>query len=226
MIRLNWLPDGQSVLVVGSDLDGRRGIFRVNINTGDVSPIVTEGQGFHCPRCTPDGKYMFYEIDSWEDRVFKIMRHDFETGKSQEFYRSSSQIIRMDVSPDGELLAFPEWAVDKALKIIPVKGGKPRSIHEFEEGTWCTSVAWSPNGNYLFISKVPKGEDKRGRIELWRISKDGGKAVKYPLEVNGMGDLCIHPDGRRLAFSDLKVDDATYVMENFLPKDRAGKDSK
>ena len=226
MIRLNWFPDGQSVLVVGSDQDGRRGIFRVDINTGDVSPIVTEGQGFHCPRCTPDGKYMFYEVDSWDDRIFKIMRYDFAAGKSQEFYRSSSQIIRMDVSPDGELLAFPEWAVDKALKIIPVKGGKPQSIHKFEEGTWCTSVAWSPNGNDLFISKVPEGEDKRGRIELWRISKDGGKPVKYPLVVNGMGDLCVHPDGRRLAFSDLKVDYATYVMENFLPKAQTGKGSK
>jgi hypothetical protein len=78
----------------------------------------------------------------------------------------------------------------------------------------------------LFFSKIPKGEGKTGRIELWRISKDGGKAVKYPLEVNGMGDLCLHPDGQRLAFSDWKVDYATYVMENFLPKITEGQTGK
>jgi dipeptidyl aminopeptidase/acylaminoacyl peptidase len=114
-------------------------------------------------------------------------------------------------------LAFPEWA-DGTLKVMPVEGGEPRAIHTFEEGTWCTSVAWSHDGKYLFISKVPKGEDKTGKLELWRISMDGGTPVKYPLVVQGMGDLSIHPDGKQIAFSDWKVDSATYVMENFLPE--------
>jgi hypothetical protein len=33
------------------------------------------------------------------------------------------------------------------------------------------------------------------------------------------GELRLHPDGRRVAIGDVKVDLEVWVMENFLPKE-------
>jgi Tol biopolymer transport system component len=211
-IRLNWHPDGRSVIVVGGG-----GIIRVDIQSGQMSPVVTEGSGFHSPRCTPDGRFVYYEEDtSWEQKVFRIMRVDLETKERKEMYRSTQQIIRLDISPDGRSLAFLE-AADSALKVMPIEGGRPRLVYKFNAG-WSTSVAWSPDGKYLFYARVPEGESKSGNIELWRIPSEGGEPVKLPLVAKGMENVRIHPDGKQISFNTVERKAETWVMENFLPK--------
>ncbi len=213
-VRVNWHPDGKSVVVVGG------GIHRIDIKSGKASPIVTEGRGFHSPRCTPDGRFVFYENDSFRDNIYKIMRVDLETKEKKEMYRSTGQIIRMDISPDGKWLAFLEGA-DSTLKVMPIEGGEPREVYRFTEG-WATSVVWSPDGKYLFYAKIPEGAGKMGRIELWRIPSKGGEPVKFPLMADGMENLRIHPDGKRISFNTVTHQRETWVMENFLPKRTEG----
>ena len=214
-VRVNWHPDGKSVVVVGG------GIHRIDIESGKSSPVVTEGRGFHSPRCSPDGRLVFYENDAFQDNVFQVMRVDLESKERKEIYRSTQQIIRIDISRDGKLLAFLEPA-DWALKVMPLEGRETQVIYRFREDEWATSVAWSPDGKYLFFSKVPKGEDKRGRIELWRIPSGGGEPVKFPLVADGMENLRIHPDGKRISYNTVKHYRETWVMENFLPGAKAG----
>jgi Tol biopolymer transport system component len=214
MFRMSWFPDGESVLVVQS-LVVSGGIHRVNVKTAGVRTLVTDGSGFHSPRCTPDGKKVLYEDDSWQDRVFRIMSYDVESGQKKEIYRSSQQIIRMDISPDGKWLAFLEWA-DSALKVMPPDGGQPRVLYKFE-GDWSTSVAWSPDGKYIYFTRGSNG--KMGRQELWRIPSAGGEPVRFDLAADGsMENLDIHPDGRRIAFDSARPGRDVWVMENFLPK--------
>jgi Tol biopolymer transport system component len=217
-VRVNWHPDGKSVVVVGG------GIHRIDIKSGKASPIVTEGRGFHSPRCTPDGRFVFYENDSFQDNIFRVMRVDLETKEKKEIYRSTQQIIRMDISPDGQSLAFLEPA-DWTLKVIPLEGGDPRVVYHFREDEWATSVAWSPDGKYLFFSKNSKGEGKL-KIELWRIASEGGEPVKFPLVADGMENLRIHPDGKRISFNTATHQRETWVMENFLPETKAPKGSR
>jgi Tol biopolymer transport system component len=215
-IRINWHPDGKSVVAVGG------GIHRVDIKSGKASPVVTEGRGFHSPRCTPDGRFVFYEDDSFQDGIYRVMRVDLETKEKKEIYRSTQQIIRLDISRDGKFLAFLEPA-DWALKVMSPEGKQPRVVYRFRKNEWATSVAWSPDGKYLLFSKIPLGEDKSGQIELWRISSNGGEPVKLPLEAKGMENLRIHPDGKRISFNTIARGQETYVMENFLPANKAAK---
>lgn len=217
--RMSWFSDGKSLLVDGWDKNVH-GIHKVDARTGDVSVLVPGAgrAGFHSPRISPDGKYVFYESDSWEEGTFRIMRYNLETKQEKEIYRSEWQILEMDISPDGELLAFWEGK-DNTIKVIPVEGGKARLLYELDSGG-ILSVAWSPDGKYIFFSKVGEGEDKVGRCELWRISRGGGEAIKYPLEADGMEDLSFHPDGRQLAFNSGHHSDEIWVMENFLPEEK------
>ena len=214
MFRMTWMPDGEHVLVV------YKGIHSVNVKTAAVRTLVTAGLGFHSPRSTPDGRSILYEDDSREEsREFRVMSYDVESGKTKEVYRSSQQIIRMDVSPDGRWVAFLEPA-DAALKIMPPTGGQPRVLHKFDldKGIWSTSVAWSPDGKYIYFTKG--GDGKLGRFDLWRISSAGGEGMKLDIAARGMENLDVHPDGRRIAFNTWEVRREVWVMEHFLPARR------
>jgi Tol biopolymer transport system component len=212
---LRWFPDGKSFLVAGTDENGQKGLFRVNLKTADMSLIVTGDSGYHSPICSPGGKKVFYDADLWKEKIFRIMRYDLDTQQKKEIYRSDWQIFRMDISPDGKQLVFYEGK-DDALKIISVDGGQPRVLLKLEDGA-VNSMAWSADGRDVFFSKTLEGT-KNGKCELWRIPIEGGKPEKFDLAVDGLIDLNIHPEGSLLAFTLLHVADEVWVMENFLPK--------
>jgi Tol biopolymer transport system component len=214
MIRMSWLPDGESVLVISG------GIRRIDVNTGAVQTLVTEGRGFHSPRCTPDGKKILCEDDSFEERIFRIMSYDIASGQKKEIHSSSQQIIRMDISPDGKWLAFLEPA-DASLKVMPLEGGQAWLLYKFDldNGIWSTSVAWSPDGKYVYFNRGSGGQ--AARRDLRRIPSTGGNPLRFDLAVNGMENLDIHPDGRRITFNSFRVPRREIrVMENFLPKQK------
>jgi Tol biopolymer transport system component len=118
-------------------------------------------------------------------------------------------------------LAFLEPA-DSALKVMPLEGGQPRVLYRFEleKGEWSTSVAWSSDGEYVYFNYVYFSNGKTERQELWQISSAGGEPVRFDLAAEGMENLDIHPDGRRITFNSWKVGKDVWVMENFLPEQK------
>jgi Tol biopolymer transport system component len=219
--QLSWHPDGKSVVVIGYGMDGRAGLYRVDIGTGEASFIVEGGEsrltGF-APRFSPDGNQVFYTVDLRDQDECQILMYDLQTKQKKEIYRGLVQINRMDISPDGKHLAFWEIGRGGALKTIPTAGGTPTVLDEMEQGEGINGIAWSPDGKYLFYSKFGKDAGKTGPCDLWRVPAEGGTPIKFNLTVNGMESLSIPPDGKRVAFNSWEVGSEVWVMENFLPK--------
>jgi Tol biopolymer transport system component len=231
MARMTWFADGESVLAMGGDSGGLRlaaaqmggvrvvsrgSISLINVETATVRTLIADdGTGIHSPRCTPDRKKVLYANDSPQDKVSRIISYDVESGQKKEVYRSSQPIARMDISPDGKLLAFLDPA-DASLKIMPTEGGSPRVLCKLDR--MISGPAWSPDGKYIYFARYIKGIGMR-RQELWRISSAGGEPVRFDLATDGsMEDFDIHPDGRRIAFQSTQSGRDVWVMENFLPK--------
>jgi Tol biopolymer transport system component len=220
--RLRWFPDGKSFLVSGTNENDQTGLFKVDAKTGEIALIVTGDSGYYVAGCSPDGKKVFYGADLWKEKIFRILMYDLSTQQKKEIYRSERQIFRMDISPDGKQLVF--WEVkDNTIKLISVDGGQPKALLKLEEGA-INSVAWSPDGNDIFFSKIIKG-GKTGKCELWRIPSEGGKPEKFELTLDGLIDLDIHPEGSLIAFTLWHVDEEVWVMENFLPAEKNRKSS-
>jgi len=59
--------------------------------------------------------------------------------------------------------------------------------------------------------------------QLYRVAAEGGEPQRLGLNVAGQltGQLWLHPDGRRVAIDNIKVNMEVWVMEHFLP--RAGR---
>ena len=215
---LSWLPDGKSLLVVGRNNDDQGGVFKVDSRTGELSLVMTHESRHHCTRLSPDGKKLFFAADSWEEKTFRIISYNLETKQEKELYRSSYQIFRMDLSPDGKWLAFRDYA-DNTIKVISTEGGEANVLLELESGVGINCVTWSHDGKYILISKmVEKGGGKVGRCELWGIPANGREPVKYGMTVDGLIGLSVHPDGKLIAFVSWRASSAVWVMENFLPK--------
>jgi len=155
---------------------------------------------------------------------------DLETGQEKELYRESSQEGRngnyfrgLALSPDGRQLVLCR---SRVLKVLPATGGEPHELlrlqpQEQQEGVQIMNVAWTPDGRHVLFTKGdwPK-------LELWRISAEGGAPQRLGLAMDGLGflGLSVHPDGRRLAFNAGKYATAeVWVMEHFLPGDEGTK---
>jgi len=154
------------------------------------------------------------------------MKKDIETGDEQELYCISPyDSTTLALSPDGKHLALMmrENETTRALKVLPVDGGKPIALHSFEKDRQVNyiDITWSPDGRYIYFSKQ---RPKSGGVwELWRIPSEGGEAQNLKLAMHRFSQLNIHPDGSRITFASSTMHEnvgAVWVMENFLPKEK------
>jgi hypothetical protein len=61
--------------------------------------------------------------------------------------------------------------------------------------------------------------------ELWVVPTDGGEARKPEFATHGafIGELNVHPDGKRIAYSVKSWQKEYWVLENFLPASAGAK---
>ena len=201
--RLRWSPDGRSILAGGRDERDRRGLYRIDAQTGDISPVVQSGgmNGVWQFAWSPDGMTIYYTMGAG------IIARDLGTGQERRIHPGASKHFAL--SPDGRFLAVPrEDAL--TLDIFALDTGQSRELLRVAEGgAFYRALTWSPDGRFLFFSKA--------RAELWRVSVENGISEKLGTAMPGLLEMRINPDGRRIAFSASESGAELWAMERFLP---------
>jgi Tol biopolymer transport system component len=222
-----WAPEGRAVSVEGTGKDGRPGIFRIDIQTSVVVPIVQidKGTEIYSHRWSIDGKVIFYSTGDRAGKTGSIFVHNFESGQEERISGSPSNAQWIDISPDGKWLALLNRDQKRVLRIMPTAGGDPREIYSYEQGgNFVITPAWSADGLYIYFFKK---QDLLGNIwDLYRVSVDGGELQKIDLSMARFRHFSVHPDGQRIAFSSMGTNpeqSQVWVMENFLPADKVKK---
>jgi len=229
--RLRWSPDGSAFLVTGKDKKNRQGIYRIDAETGAVTPIVQSkpGQSVQQPVWSADGKAVFYKLRENRQKTQSIMMRDLETSREKQLYlaRWPEGIGPLIISPDGRELAL-RWSNQDtgttALRVLSVTGGEPRELIRVQRPESLAArgtLAWSADGRYLLFGKSRKpGSLEEQTIELWRIPADGGQPQEVGLAMDQLRSLRVHPDGRRIAFTAGRRKAEMWVLENFLPEQK------
>ena len=159
------------------------------------------------------------------------MVRDIETGEDKELYSTATRFAfasRLALSPDGRQLAFvfneDDGNGSKSLKVMPAAGGEARDVLRGLHMPHCEApIAWTPDGaSLIFIKQI--GPTSDSKTELWSVSIEGGEARKLGLAVAGMIHICLHPDGRHIAFTSVQHRDEVWVLENFIPSAKAVKE--
>jgi Tol biopolymer transport system component len=235
----HWSPDGRFLLAEAEDHTGRRGVYRIDAQTGEVTPIVqAPGCCIEWPVWAHDGKVIFTRLTSGRiGEPQSIVARDLESGREEELYRvvSPVSVSHLAVSPDGQWLAFVWSGTEKgptALKVMPAAGGEPRELVKLPEprrytfGTPVFALAWTPDSRHIIYALSISGQEQK--FELWRISLEGGQPQRLGLAMEGLQPqgLSVHPDGRQIAFTanstkEALQGDPIWVLENFLPPPKA-----
>jgi Tol biopolymer transport system component len=218
-----WSPDGQSIYVAAWDYQGM-GIYRVNAQNGDFTPIVRTDTpaSLQGHEVSPDGSIFIYERQDNPKEPFRILSRNLTTGEEKQLYAGDpeSGSLSISLSRDGRWLAFTSQDKKKVLRVMPASGGEPKELLRFEENrNYFGSIEWTADGRYLLFPRLHPTKDMP-QFALWRIAADGGEPQELNLVMAPFEDLSAHPDGQYLAFDSPGVTrkfPAVWVMENFLP---------
>jgi dipeptidyl aminopeptidase/acylaminoacyl peptidase len=211
-----WSPDGQSILVDGTDVGCRDGYFRIDVETGNATILVqaNDGEVFHIPEFSPDGRTILYQRTNVSTQRNCVVASNLETGNDTELY-CAPHIYLTALSPNGDTLAFgidDRESRSAMLNIMPARGGEPRELLRLEESSRIEWLWWMPGGNDIVVFFKRLGKQNS---ELMRVSAETGRPLPLwdPPTVFG----AFHPDGRRVAVAWGHSQDEIWAMENFLP---------
>ncbi len=222
-----WSPDGRFITFGGSEGISITGVYRIDVETGKITRILRCGpdERLNSGGYGPDGKH-FFARGNTKEGFSQIVVRNLETGEERELYRfpTLERGIGIALSPDGRWLSFENsgWGGVRSLRIMPASGGEAREVWNFGKtklGMPAGNHTWSPDGRYIVFS-APQPSDLRV-WDLWRIPVEGGKPEKMGLQkMWGIGNLTVHPNGRRIAFANrggASSDSEVWLLENFLP---------
>jgi Tol biopolymer transport system component len=199
-----WSPDGR-FLFFSSDRGGSMNLWRVAIDAqsgrtmGPFEPITTPALNSGLLNFSRDGTRIAY-VSQIASR--NISRVDFDarlerTSSAPVPVTRGSRYLRFpSVSPDGKSIAYTS---DEKLVVSLVDGSEFRQLTDGEFRD--RAPRWSPDGSTLLFYS-----NRTGTYEVWSVRLDGSglRQVTY-----GGPDVTFFypvwsPDGRRVAFGDLK----------------------
>jgi Tol biopolymer transport system component/DNA-binding CsgD family transcriptional regulator len=233
----SWSPDGRSLLAFGTKPDPTGDaeclVYRIDAQTGALTPIQESAGTFnylrHALVLARDGKSLFYALrvnDGKAKPGNALLVRDLETGRDKELYRAPGRAIRSPaLSPDGRQLAF---ATRDALMVIPAVGGEARELlRASDENTSVniSSIVWMPDGRHLLLTRGSADPRKQHEDEVWRIPVAGGEPQRVGLAMPGLRGLCVHPDGRRIAFTAGLPEIELWALEGLFPAAQSAKAS-
>jgi Tol biopolymer transport system component len=231
---LLWSPDDRSITIMCFNQEKYARIYDYDIQTKKFTPLVP-GSNDHLsdmnyiyPLWSRDGKLLYYLQASRNSQSSRIMIRNIVTGNESELYRYSSndyydRIFTLSLSPDGKWLSAISIGVNKVVKLISTSDGKARDLYTFKSATGegPYSQLWSRDGKYIIFPYPKKPTSGELEWNLMRIPFEGGENQLIKMDILGIYDPSLHPDGRTLSFESTgysKPENNIWAMENFLPK--------
>jgi Tol biopolymer transport system component len=218
---LRWTPDGKAVVVPASEAGKGENLLRIDVQTGQLTSLMPLPAGFTRFEFSPDGNTIFYLKAAAPADVngSRIVARDLRSGQETVVIEKRGLYAGV-VSPDGQRLLIATWdGKSQVLLVMPAAGGEAREVVRIDgekEVPFLGSPSWTPDGRSVAFLKAVKGKD--GQWQLWRVAAEGGEPQRIGLiAARQLQGVRLHPDGRRVAITDVKVDLEVWVMENFLP---------
>jgi Tol biopolymer transport system component len=225
--RLEWSPDGRSLLAMGADGDGR-GLFQIDALSGERERV------FEWPE---DGRVwgswgrnegelvlfsLFFgeaELDRDRNRISLL---DVESGEERTL--AEGHVYWPGVSSDGRYLAFTRELGDSRgeLVVIPVEGGAERRLVRIEqESPRSLYPIWDPDGSHVYYLRRG-GSEEDAVAGLWRVAAAGGEPEKLGwaedihVHASLRTPLWFHPEGGLVALVRHSRGAEVWVMENIV----------
>ena len=212
--RLRWSPDSASLLLAGSDAQGRAGLFAMALPEGSAQQaVVDRGGDFRGIEgdWSADGRSIYFVQEAERDGSI-IRSHDLVTGRREDVYRPSSpaRIHALRRARARDALAFAQSANggrQQSLLVLEPGSNAAEEILHLQYGR-LTGIDWKVDDEGLLVST-----DAAAGPALWSVSL--GTADPHRLEAPWMqsGPVRVSADGTRAAFSRGSRKSEVWVVE-------------
>jgi Tol biopolymer transport system component len=155
--RLEWAPDGRTLIVAGARSASERGIYRVDVESGSAS-LLLAGTRPYAHGWSPDGRTLFYRVGS--EPLVTLIARDLRNGRERTLRSRERTILQLKASRDGRMLAVgPLWSVE----ILDVSSGNTLRRTNAPQGAKFNGGDWSPDGREFSMMRIDQ------HAQVWAI---------------------------------------------------------
>ena len=210
-----WSADGHSFIVAGGDRKRRRGLFKVNAQTGETLSILrlpdSDEQPILIPQDEkPDGRIYIKvnRISGRRSEAAKLMAVDLSSGAGRDVipYGARAQfnilrisgdtMVRLDADPDARAERIVVSRIDGSQPRELFRATAPETFARFASAN--QQVLWAPDSRALFVVKATgcnaDSSPCASAGELWQVPLDAA-----PVRINERPALLV--DARAFAWS-------------------------
>jgi len=182
-------PDGKQ-LVFDSERDGKRHLWVMDIEGGEMRRVTTDPMEKLTPRWSSDGREIAFKSAVGGNRDIYVVSVDGGPVRRLTRHEAHDQLVSW--SSDGREIAFASnRSGNNDVWIIPAQGGEARqlTVHPAGDG----GPKWSPDGKWILF-----GSNRTGEYRVWKMPAEGGNPE---LVTEGKGWSGIwSPDGKKVYF--------------------------
>lgn len=213
------VPAGRIAYLGDPITEAFRGMFELDVATGDVSALSPEGASVLWAVWSPDGSRLAYILEEPGPRYAIVVADADGTNgvkilEEQDTGAAGPDLIDLSWSPDGSRIAYSGRTVERGVTrrtilIVNADGsGDPVTL----DGLW-VSVSWSPDGERLLMTGFPQARNG-GQFDLFTVRPDGADLVRLTDDEGEEHAPSWSPDGTRIAFAlGGDYDQDVYVMD-------------
>jgi Tol biopolymer transport system component len=219
--QLQWFPDGRSLLLHGRDIRRRFMAVRIDVDTGQETPVVS-GMNQRID-IAGDGKaYYTVPSENSRSRAGKVIEHDLANDTKREVFAKPDGTGSTHLSPDRKWIVVvrtspidPKNARGTTSTVIfqPVEGGgSPREVTVPAELNAYYGMDWTPDAKAVLVAGGP---DRA----LWLVPVTGGAPKKLDIDVRTWGTdngIRIHPNGKQIAYFAGESSREIWALEDLL----------
>ena len=158
---------GDRYIVFDSYSGTKSELWRTDADGSNPTRLVDEGVGSE--ECSPDGKWILYDINSTAGT--KLVRIPVEGGTPTEIAEAPGGGGNGRISPDGKFIAYDVQegspVPQQKYVVMPAEGGS--RIHEFMHPSGASPPHWSPDGKALQYALT-----RKGATNVWEQAIAGG----------------------------------------------------